>query len=207
MRILISGFEPFGGLTTNPTMELLQRAKTYNLEGIDIQTITLPVVYQECMPPLLKQMEEFNPDVVLCLGVAVGRSSIDLERTGINIQDSAGEGDRGDNSGDKPVDRPVIPEGPDGLFATLPIRDLLSALREKGIPAKISNSAGTYICNTTLYSLMYEIHKTGSLAKGGFIHVPATPDMAASQPHLPSMDIVTQEKALKIVISKLKEIN
>ncbi|PYZ93583.1 peptidase C15 [Salipaludibacillus keqinensis] len=203
MRILISGFEPFGGLSSNPTLELIERAKDFEMEGIEIFTIVLPVIYNQCVPPLLTEMERIEPDVVVCLGVAVGRSSINLERVGINIQDTAGEGKQGDNSGDRPVDREIVDEGPDGLFSTLPLRSILEALQSNNIPSTISNTAGTYICNTTMYSILYEINRLSLTTKAGFIHVPATPDMVVNSPKIPSMDIQTQTEALRLIVEEL----
>ncbi|WP_416151323.1 pyroglutamyl-peptidase I [Salipaludibacillus sp. HK11] len=203
MRILLSGFEPFGGLTTNPTLELIERAKLFNIEGIEIDTIRLPVVYQQCVPPLIAKIAEINPDIVVCLGVAVGRASVNLERIGINVQDTVGEGKHGDNQGDHPIDRPIINDGPAGLFSTLPIRLLFEELQKMGIPTTISNTAGTYICNTTLYSLLHHIEQSSLEVEAGFIHVPATPEMVLASPQTASMSIETQAKAIRLIIEIL----
>lgn len=203
MRVLLSGFEPFGGLSKNPTLDLIENAKSFQIEGIEIDTISLPVLYQKCAEPLIEKINQIKPDVVVCLGVAVGRSSINLERIGLNVQDTVGEGAYGDNGGDTPVDRPIIEDGPDGLFTTLPIRFLLNKLQENSIPSTISNTAGTYICNTTFYSLLHHIQKESYDIKAGFVHVPATPDMVSQSPHLPSMCIETQTKAIRTIIENL----
>ncbi|WP_280769341.1 pyroglutamyl-peptidase I [Salipaludibacillus daqingensis] len=206
MRILVSGFEPFGGLSTNPTLELINKAKNFEIEGVDIDTIQLPVVYRECTPPLLEKINEWQPDIVICLGVAVGCSSINLERVGINVEDTVGEGRNGDNNGDRPVDRPIVNNGPEGLFSTLPIRLLLEKLQESKIPSMISNTAGTYICNTTLYTVLHKIQEESLDIKAGFIHVPATPEMISASPEVPSMGMDTQTRALKIIIENLRGI-
>lgn len=191
-------------MTRNPTSDLVNWVSKLDLgEHVEVETVVLPVVYKECDVHLMKKVEEYQPDFVICLGVAAGRSAINLERIAINIQDSGGEGQQGDNNGDRPVDRFIVEGGPDGLLATLPLRRLYNALREESIPAHISNSAGTYICNTTLYSLLYTIKVADMNIQAGFIHVPATPDMAVNNPTLPTMAIETQQKALNVIIKTL----
>ncbi|UCZ52045.1 pyroglutamyl-peptidase I [Bacillus shivajii] len=207
MKVLLTGFEPFGDLHTNPTMEIIERANTWKVDA-EIKTVILPVVYGECADKLIEKMKEYEPDVVVCLGVAVGRSSISFERIGINVQDvrdTGGTGVSGDNTGDRPVDRPIDPNGPDGLFATLPNRELMRSLINDEIPATISNSAGTYICNDTLYRLMHHIKRHNLPVVGGFIHVPASPDMVIDKTNLPSMSIDTQEEAIRKVVGKLSQ--
>ncbi|SDZ02812.1 pyroglutamyl-peptidase [Evansella caseinilytica] len=202
-KILLSGFEPFGNLTTNPTMELVSRAGGWNLENGVMETIILPVVYNECADKLIDKIEVCRPDIVLSLGVAVGRAAITPERIAMNIQDTAGEGKAGDNRGDKPQDRLIAEDGPDGLFTTLPIRDLTTMLQQAGIPAQISNTAGTYICNNTMYSTLYHLQKHKYETKAGFIHVPATPEMIAQRLNMPSMSLELQEKALYRIVETL----
>ncbi|MCR6107399.1 pyroglutamyl-peptidase I [Salipaludibacillus agaradhaerens] len=204
MRLLISGFEPFGSMTRNPTSDLVNWVSKRGFgQQVTLETLVLPVVYKECDVQLIKKVEDYRPDFVICLGVAVGRSAINLERIAINLQDSSGEGSIGDNSGDRPVDRVIVEGGPDGIFATLPLGHLYHALKKQSIPAYISNSAGTYICNTTLYSLLYHIKLKEMNTQAGFIHVPATPDMAVNNPALPTMAIETQQKALSVIINTL----
>ncbi|WP_096189472.1 pyroglutamyl-peptidase I [Evansella halocellulosilytica] len=208
MKILLSGFEPFGDLHTNPTMEIIERAKKWEFTNTELETVILPVVYGKCADELIERIKEFEPDIVICLGVAVGRANISFERIGINVQDIHNTGGRavsGDNSGDKPVDRPIDENGPDGLFATLPNRRLIDVVRKAEIPASISNTAGTYICNDTLYRLLLFIERKEARMIGGFIHVPASPNMVMEQPNLPSMSIETQEKAIYKVVETLTE--
>ncbi|PYZ99125.1 peptidase C15 [Alteribacter lacisalsi] len=205
MKILISGFEPFGKLESNPTEALVKEAADWKIEGIDIRTVVLPVVYRECAARLQEEIEAVKPDVVLSLGVAVGRSAVTPERIGINVQHTEGEGKFGDNSGRKPDNEPLIEGGPDGLFATLPNREITRALTDSGIPAQISNSAGTYICNNTLYETLCYVRERGSQIKAGFIHVPATPEMASHTPHVPTMSLDVQAKALKTILTVIRE--
>ncbi|WP_096435799.1 pyroglutamyl-peptidase I [Alteribacter populi] len=205
MNLLISGFEPFGELSVNPTQVLAEKAQEWEVEGVNIHTVVLPVVYHACARRLIDEIERVNPDVVLSLGVAVGRSSITPERIGVNLQDTVGEGKLGDNAGQKPKDEKLYETGPDGIFSTLPNRFLVNALKEAGIPAQISNTAGAYICNNTLYEMLVYLKNESSEIKAGFIHVPATPEMVTASSHLPSMALETQEKALKMMITTLRD--
>lgn len=197
---MLSGFEPFGGLATNPTMDIASAAKEWRIDKAELHTVILPVVYQECATKLIEKMEELKPDFVISLGVAVGRSAITPERIGINIQDTAGEGKTGDNRGFQPQDKPIDENGPAGIFTTLPIREMKNKLTEMGIPADISNTAGTYICNNTMYSTLLYIERNHLPVKAGFIHVPATPDMTVLRPHTPSMAIGLQTAAIEAIV-------
>lgn len=203
MRVLVTGFEPFGGMDINPTAQLAEVLSKEGVSGIELHSATLPVVYDTCVQQLITKIEELSPDVVIACGLAFGRAAVTLERIGINIKDTAGEGQKGDNQGDKPVDEKIIPEGPDGLFSTLPIRKMMNDLQEEGIPASISNSAGTYICNNTLYGVLHYIAEKKLQTKAGFIHFPATPDMTVNKPNVPSMAFETQLKALRTIVQSL----
>ncbi|MDG5789214.1 pyroglutamyl-peptidase I [Evansella sp. AB-P1] len=198
-KILLSGFEAFGELTSNPTMEIISRSKEWIMDGGQLYSTILPVIYDKCAKELIKKIEDIQPDYVLALGVAVGRSTITPERIGINIQDTVGEGKLGDNEGLRPKDRLIVEGGPDGLFSTLPIRQITEKLIENEIPATISNTAGTYICNNTLYSVLHYIKKNQLPIRAGFIHVPATPNMVCKQPNVPSMTIDLQEKGIRLI--------
>ncbi|TMW71526.1 pyroglutamyl-peptidase I [Alteribacter natronophilus] len=203
MKILISGFEPFGTFMENPTQALAEAAAGWTIEGAEIHTVVLPVVYRECASRLRKEIEAVQPDVVLSLGIAAGRSAITPERIGINVQHTEGEGKYGDNAGHKPQNQPLVEGGPDGLFSTIPSDAIVKALHNEGIPAQISNTAGTYICNNTLYeTLLYAKEEKLSL-RAGFIHVPPLPSMTAGTPHMPSMSLEVQARALKIMIEVL----
>ncbi|MFA9555895.1 pyroglutamyl-peptidase I [Evansella sp. AB-rgal1] len=199
-KIIVSGFEPFGGLTTNPTMEIIARINGWKVDNAEIHTIILPVVYNDCATRLIKYIDELKPNIVISLGVALGRSVITPERIGVNIQDTVGEGYAGDNEGDKPQDRLIVENGPDGIFSTLPNRRIIDKLQEKGIPASISNTAGAYICNNTLYSVLHYIKENNLSISAGFIHVPATPEMVTNKVNVPSMSIDLQEEAIRLAI-------
>ena len=203
MKVLVTGFEPFGGMTVNPTEKMANTLQKEGIQGVDIVTTTLPVVYEDCVKQLLKKVVSETPDFIICCGLAYGRAVVTVERIGINIKDTAGEGLKGDNRGDKPIDEKIFPEGPDGIFSSLPIRTIVNELKNSGVPAQISNSAGTYICNNTLYGILHYIEQNDLNMKAGFIHFPATPEMVIDKPNTPSMSFETQLNALKIIVQSL----
>ena len=205
MKILISGFEPFGKMSINPTEELLNEAAQFAIENVEISTVLLPVTYEECADKLIEKMEEINPDFVISCGLAAGRSAITPERIGINIKDTGSGDPYPDNKGNVPMGELIDEDGPDGIFSTLPNRQIEKNLREHQIPAAISNSAGTFICNNTLFAVLNHIQKNNLSTKAGFIHFPASTEMAASNPSLPSLPQDLMTKALKVIVSTCVE--
>jgi len=200
MKILISGFEPFGKMSINPTEELLKEAVGFEIENVEISTVLLPVNYDECADELIAKIEEVNPDVVISCGLAAGRTAITPERIGINIKDTGSGDPYPDNRGIIPTDELIDKDGPDGLFSTLPNRLIEENLKAQHIPAAISNSAGTFICNNTLYAVLNYIRKNNLPIKAGFIHFPASTEMSARNPALPSLPQEVMSNALKVVI-------
>ena len=196
MTVLITGFEPFGAEKTNPSCEAVYSLPEY-IGQIKVIKGILPVSFESSAPVLKGFMEMSNPDVVICVGQAGGYAGIALERIGINIQDASIP----DNDGRQPQDQPIIIDGPAAYFSTLPIKGIASALHDAGIPAFISNSAGTYVCNHTLYSLLHLIQSERKPILGGFIHVPFSPEQAVCKnPIPPSMEPGQVMEALKIAI-------
>jgi pyroglutamyl-peptidase len=200
MKILISGFEPFGKMSINPTEELLKEAVGFEIENVEISTVLLPVNYDECADELIAKIEEVNPDAVISCGLAAGRTAITPERIGINIKDTGSGDPYPDNRGIIPTDELIDKDGPDGLFSTLPNRLIEENLKAQHIPAAISNSAGTFICNNTLYAVLNYIRKNNLPIKAGFIHFPASTEMSARNPALPSLPQEVMTSALKVVI-------
>lgn len=153
-KIIVTGFEPFGGETVNPSGQLLELLAAPT-DDVTVTTLLLPVEFLRAGQILTRHLEECSendrPDAVICLGQAGGRTSISLERVAINLMDSA----MTDNSGYQPNDVPVVPGGPAAYFSTLPLRKIQSALQENGIPVGLSNSAGTYVCNALMYRLLH----------------------------------------------------
>src|SRR6476620_8430204 len=170
--ILLTGFEPFGGATANPSWAAARSAaRLLQSEGLDVEAVELPCVFGESAKVLTEALERFSPELVLCAGQAGGRARVSLERVAINCDDAPIP----DNAGNQPVDRPVVPGGPAAYFTSLPVKAALLAVETAGIPAEVSQTAGTYVCNHTFYALMHELASRPGI-RGGFVHVPFAPD-------------------------------
>jgi pyroglutamyl-peptidase len=193
MKALVTGFEPFGGDRVNPSFEALRRLPR-RLGSLDITTRVLPVVYGMAIPALREAIASATPDIVLCTGLAGGRAQLSLERVAINIDDARIP----DNGGNQPIDWPVIADGPAAYFATLPIKAAAAALRDAGLPAAVSNSAGTFLCNHVFYGLMHEAG--AGRFRGGFLHVPYLPSQAAQLPGEPSMALEQIVEGIEIIL-------
>ncbi|MEO2215024.1 pyroglutamyl-peptidase I [Paenibacillus amylolyticus] len=199
VKILISGFEPFGGDAVNPTGALMEALANEVIEGAELKTVLLPVHFDECADLLIAEMEAYRPDVVIACGLAKGRTSITPERMAVNVKDIP-PGSYADNQGQRPVDEPIVDGSPDGLFSTLPIRAMVNDMSAAGIPATVSNTAGTYICNNTMYRLLDHIRVGQLPIRAGFVHFPASTEMAVLQPSVPSLPIPVMLDALRIMI-------
>jgi pyroglutamyl-peptidase len=167
-RLLLTAFEPFGGENTNPSLEAARRIKQMNFDGASIRIEELPVDRYRAVAAALEALRAFRPDVVIMLGEAGGRFRITPERVAVNIDDFRIP----DNAGNQPSDEPIAEGAPQAYLSTLPIRAITERLIEARIPAAISNTAGTYLCNRLFYSVMHAIATEGLTAKAGFIHLP-----------------------------------
>jgi len=186
--VLITGFEPFGGSEVNPSGAAATSFDGEVVSGFRLSSLILPVSWREAAPRLIAGLDRLNPRYVLMLGQGSG-SGLDLERVAINCCCGT------DNCGEEREDQPVVPGGPDGLFSTLPLRRLAHALQESGIPARISNSAGTYLCNHAMYWALYHLSQKGLAVSAGFVHVPSLPrQVVALKRPAPSMsqDMINQ---------------
>lgn len=199
VKILISGFEPFGGDAVNPTGALMDALANEVIEGAELKTVLLPVHFDECADLLIAEMEAYRPDVVIACGLAKGRTSITPERIAVNVKDIP-PGSYADNQGQRPVDESIVDGSPDGLFSTLPIRAMVDDMSAAGIPATVSNTAGTYICNNTMYRVLDHIRVGQLPIRAGFVHFPASTEMAVLQPSVPSLPIPMMLDALRIMI-------
>ncbi|MBE4907287.1 pyroglutamyl-peptidase I [Bacillus luteolus] len=197
--LLLTGFEPFLGFPINPTEQIVKALDGQTIGGYQIVGKILPVDFAESAVKCLDYFTEVQPDVVISLGLAGGRSKITPERIAINVRDG-----EADNRGVKLQDSPIEEEGPAGYFSTLPIRRFVDTLQEKGLPANISNSAGTYLCNNVMYSVLHKIEKEGlNGVRAGFIHIPASHELAVKHPKLPSWSGADLEKAVTYMIEVL----
>jgi pyroglutamyl-peptidase len=167
MKVLLTGFEPFGGETLNPAKEAVKMVKD-EIKGAEIVKCYVPVVFGKAIETVHEAMVKENPDVVLCIGQAGGRYEMTPERVAINCDDARIP----DNEGNSPVDQPVFADGAPAYFSTLPIKKMVQYMKAANVPASVSNTAGTYVCNHLMYGVRYYIEKEFPNAIGGFMHVP-----------------------------------
>lgn len=168
MRVLVTGFEPFGGERINSSLEALRRLPS-RIGKLEVATAELPTSYSRSLHALESAIEAARPGLVLCTGQAADRSALCVERVAVNVQDARIP----DNDGAQPVDTAVIEGGPAAYLATLPVRAAVAALRAADLPAQVSMSAGTFVCNHVFYGLMHMAARRRAAFRGGFLHVPA----------------------------------
>lgn len=193
MSVLVTGFDPFGGSAVNPSWDAVQALQGRDLLGHRIVGAELPTVFGRSVQRLEQLMEEHRPRLVICTGQAGGRAAISLERVAINIDDARIP----DNSGAKPVDVAVVPDGPAAYFTSLPIKAMLQALLDAGIRAEVSQTAGTFVCNHTFYGLMHLLARPRwQGVRGGLIHVPWLPEQGQ-----PSMTLDHLVRGLEVAIA------
>lgn len=202
MKILLTGFEPFGVHTINTSQKLLENLPDSLENRVELKILILPVDEKLAPERVLAALHIEKPDVIIAFGLASGRSTISLERIAINLLDFR----IADNAGIKIEDQPVVEGGPAAYFTTLPIQRILSGLREAGIAAEISLSAGAFLCNQVFYRVMHEISTKQLPTKAGFIHLPDLPEgVAKSQKKIPSMSLDLIRKAAQIIIACVAE--
>ncbi|MGO4228072.1 pyroglutamyl-peptidase I [Arthrobacter sp. YAF34] len=194
--ILLTGFEPFGGETVNPSWTAARSAaRLLQSEGLDVQALELPCVFGESAALLQEALERFRPELVVCAGQAGGRPRISLERVAINCDDARIP----DNAGNRPVDEPVVQGGPAAYFTSLPVKAALAALTAQNIPAEVSQTAGTYVCNHVFYALMHALRlRPGT--RGGFVHVPYEDSQLPAGSGTPSLPAQQMAAALAVVV-------
>lgn len=194
--VLLTAFEPFEGESINPSWEAVRSFDGKLIDGACVVARQLPVAYSRCGAVLTQALEELQPDRILCIGQAGGRSDISVERVAINIDDARIP----DNEGQQPIDQPVVVGGPAAYFSTLPIKAIVAATREAGVPASVSQTAGTFTCNHVMYRLLHWLATHQSSARGGFIHIPYLPEQAVKHPGAPSMAAASVIQALEMAI-------
>lgn len=186
-RILLTGFDPFNGARVNPSWQAVQALHNRQIGGRRVVAAQLPTVFGDSLRVLDTLLDQLRPELVICVGQAGGRSALSLERVAINVDDAPIP----DNAGRQPVDRPVAPGAPVAYFSSLPIKAALAALQREGLPAEVSQTAGTFVCNHVFYGLMHRLATHPGLrhARGGFVHVPWLPEQGS--PSLPLADVVS----------------
>lgn len=189
MKILVTGFDPFGGEPINPAIESVKKLPD-TIAGADIIKLEIPTVVHKSLNVIEEAIQKHDPDMILSIGQAGGRSDLTVERVGINVDDCRIK----DNEGNQPVDEPVYADGPAAYFVNLPIKAMVEEIRRAGIPASISNSAGTFVCNHVTYGVRYLVDKKFPGKKSGFIHIPYLPAQVVDKPGQPSMalDVIVE---------------
>lgn len=197
-KILFTGFDPFGGESTNPALLAVQ-ALPDTIGDTQIIKMELPTIFGKSSAVLLDAIEDIRPDAVVMVGQAGGRAGITIERVAINIEDAT----MADNAGIVATNRPIAADGPAAYFSTLPIADIVDRLRAGDIPAGISNTAGTFVCNHVMYQALHYANKAGIPMPAGFIHVPYLPTQVLDKPATASMALTTITRALEIIANSL----
>jgi pyroglutamyl-peptidase len=191
-KVLLTGFEPFGKATLNPSGEIVKQ-----ISGENIVTAILPVAYAQSAERLLALIAEHNPEVVICLGQAEGRTHISPERIAINLDDAR----LADNEGVIRNDVPIVVGAPVAYESTLPIKEFVKAINDAGVPAAVSLSAGAFLCNHIFY--VAQDHFKGTKVRSGFVHVPLMDEQAAEFPGLPTMPLDQMVKAVRTMLEVL----
>jgi len=196
VNVLVTGFEPFEKDTVNPSWEVARALDGWHHAGATVHGVCLPCVFDRALASLEAALTMHQPALVVCLGLAGGRTEVSVERVAINVNDARIP----DNAGQQPVDTAVVAQAPAAYFATLPIKAIVRDLRAQGFPAAVSNTAGTFVCNHVFYGLMHRLAVQGGTARGGFVHLPYLPEQAALHAGAPSMALDTQVQALRALI-------
>ena len=192
-KILLTGFEPFDGEPINPSWEVVRQLDATRMsDGSAIVAAQLPCAFGLALRDLEKHIREHKPHVVVCIGQAGGRSGISIERVAINVDDAR----IADNRGAQPVDSPIVENGPAAYFSTLPLKAIVAAIRSRGIPAAVSQTAGTFVCNHVFYGLMHIAAKRRSIKHAGFVHIPYLPSQAIRHADAPSMALESMGVAI-----------
>ena len=193
--VLLTGFAPFDGETINPSWQAASALDGTHIAGHQLAARLLPVEFGASLIALRDAIAEISPALVLCVGQAGGRAQLSIERVAINVDDARIP----DNANGHPIDTPIVAGGPAAYFATLPIKAILADLHAAGIPAEISQTAGTYVCNHVFYGLMHALRDQPHI-RGGFVHIPYAPEQAAHHPGTPSLPVDAVIAALRIAV-------
>jgi len=199
MKLLLTAFDPFGGASINPALEAVKRV-SHRLSGVEIIKLEVPTVFGLSIETVTDAIGREQPDAVLCIGQAGGRPDLTPERIAINVDDARIP----DNAGIQRLDTPVVPGGPAAYFATLPIKAMTAAIREAGLPASVSNTAGTFVCNHLMYGVLHHLATHCPQVRGGFMHVPFIPSQTIGR-SAPSMNVTDIARGIEAAISAIAE--
>lgn len=182
MKLLLTAFDPFGGSAINPAQEAVKLVAD-RIGDVEVIKLEVPTVFRKSIAAVTAAIDAVRPDAVLCIGQAGGRYGLTPERVAINLDDASIP----DNEGNQPIDAPIMDDGAPAYFSTLPIKAMVAAIREAGLPASVSNTAGTFVCNHLMYGVLYTVAKQHPDIRGGFMHVPLIPSQTLQHP-APSMN-------------------
>ena len=202
MKVLVTGFDPFGGEPINPAWEAVKAMKD-TIAGAEIVKMQIPTVVGKSIEKIHQKMKELQPDLVISVGQAGGRFGVTPERVAINVTDARIP----DNEGNQPIDEPIFPDGPAAYFSNLPVKAMVQAIKDAGYPSVLSNSAGTYICNHVMYGILYYIEKEFPNVRGGFIHVPYAPSQVVNKPSTPSMALADITASLEAAVAAASQLS
>ncbi|MGG5359111.1 MULTISPECIES: pyroglutamyl-peptidase I [unclassified Enterococcus] len=177
MKVLVTGFDPFGGDKVNPAYEAVKKMPD-EIAGAEIIKLEIPTVFGKSGAVLKEAIQQHQPEVVICVGQAGGRAAVSMERVAINLAEARIP----DNEGNQPFDTALEEDGDTAYFTSLPIKAMVKNINDHGLPAYISYTAGTFVCNDIMYRLLYMIDKEFPTIRGGFIHVPFSPDQVIDRP-------------------------
>ena len=198
MKILVTGFDPFGGEKVNPALEAVKSLPSV-IHGAEIRWVEIPTVFYKSAEVLEAEIVLYQPDVVLCIGQAGGRASLTPERVAINQDDARIP----DNQGNQPIDTPIRKDGETAYFSTLPIKAMVQAIKEVGLPATVSNTAGTFVCNHLMYQALYLADKKFPNMRAGFMHIPYMTEQVINKPNTASMNLVDIVKGIEAAIGAI----
>ncbi|HLX22406.1 MAG TPA: pyroglutamyl-peptidase I [Usitatibacter sp.] len=194
--VLVTGFEPFGGEDTNPSWDACTQLPR-EIAGMRVERCLVPCEFRRAIEVVAESIERLRPTLVVCLGQAGGRARLGIERVAINLDDARIP----DNVGNQPVDERVAANGPPAYFASLPVKAMAAAARAAGVPAEVSNTAGTFVCNHLMYGVLHYLEASGYRTRAGFIHVPYSESQAANHRDSPSMAVSTMVRGIVAAIA------
>lgn len=198
MKILVTGFDPFGGEKVNPALEAVKSLPS-EIHGAEIHWVEIPTVFYKAADVLETAIIRYQPDAVLCIGQAGGRASLTPERVAINQDDARIP----DNQGNQPIDTPIRLDGQAAYFSTLPIKAMVQAIKEEGLPATVSNTAGTFVCNHLMYQALYLADKKFPDMRAGFMHIPYMTEQVINKPNTASMNLTDIVRGIEVAIGAI----
>lgn len=198
MKILVTGFDPFGGESVNPAWEAVSRLPE-TINGAEVVRMLIPTSFERAPQKILEKVRECRPDYVISVGQAAGRTAITPERIAINMMSASIP----DNDGEQPTEQKIEDNGPDGYFSLLPVVEMVKAIEAAGLPGRISNTAGTFVCNRVMYSVLHACHTEFPEMRSGFIHVPCIPEQTEKHPEWFSLPVEEITRGLEAALSVL----